>query len=104
MISVAGFSFAGSGQNMGIAFVRMKDWDERQDPSLSVNAVVGRAMQAFSQIRDARVFAFPPPPVMELGNANGFDLYLQDQANLGHDALMQARNQLLGAAAFPVAG
>jgi len=99
MISVAGFSFAGSGQNMGIAFVRMKDWSDRQDPSLSLKAVIGRAMQAFSQIRDARVFAFPPPPVMELGNANGFDLYLQDQANLGHDALMQARNQLLGAAA-----
>ena len=99
MVAVAGFSFAGSGQNMGIAFVRLKDWSERQTPELGLNAVVGRAMQAFSQIRDARVFAFPPPAVMELGTANGFDLYLQDQANVGHDALMQARNQLLGMAA-----
>ena len=99
MIAVAGFSFAGSGQNMAIAFVRLKDWSERQTPDLSLNAVVGRAMQAFSKIRDAQVFAFPPPAVMELGTANGFDLYLQDQANVGHDALMQARNQLLGMAA-----
>ncbi len=99
MIAVAGFSFAGSGQNMGIAFVRLKDWSERQAPELSLNAVAGRAMQAFSQIRDARVFAFPPPAVMELGTANGFNLYLQDQANVGHDTLMQARNQLLGMAA-----
>ena len=99
MVAVAGFSFAGSGQNMAIAFVRLKDWSERQTPDLSLNAVVGRAMQAFSKIRDAQVFAFPPPAVMELGTANGFDLYLQDQANVGHDALMQARNQLLGMAA-----
>lgn len=99
MMAVAGFSFAGSGQNMGIAFVRLKDWDERQRPELSIGAVIGRAMQAFGQIRDAQVFAFPPPAVMELGNASGFDLYLQDQANLGHDKLMQARNQLLGLAA-----
>ncbi|MCB1875799.1 MAG: efflux RND transporter permease subunit [Chromatiales bacterium] len=98
MVSVAGFSFAGNGQNMAVAFVRLKDWDERQSPDLSLNAVVGRAMQAFGQIRDAQVFAFPPPAVMELGNANGFDLYLLDQANVGHDTLMQARNQLLGLA------
>ncbi len=99
MMAVAGFSFAGSGQNMGVAFVRLKDWDERQSPEMSIGAVIGRAMQAFGQIRDAQVFAFPPPAVMELGNASGFDLYLQDQANLGHDKLMQARNQLLGLAA-----
>lgn len=99
MVAVAGFSFAGSGQNMAIAFVRLKDWSERQSPDLSLNAVVGRAMGAFSQIRDAQVFAFPPPAVMELGNASGFDLYLQDQANVGHNTLMQARNQLLGMAA-----
>lgn len=98
MVSVAGFSFAGSGQNMGIAFIRLKDWDDRQSPELKLGAVMQRAGMRFSQIQDAMVFTFPPPPVMELGNANGFDLYLQDQANLGHDAMMAARNQLLGMA------
>jgi|TARA_R110001599_G_scaffold142819_2_gene323637 multidrug efflux pump len=99
MVAVAGFSFAGSGQNMGIAFIRLKDWDERQSPELTLGAVMQRAGQRFSKIKDAMVFSFPPPPVMELGNANGFDLYLQDQANIGHDAMMAARNQLLGMAA-----
>ncbi len=99
LVTVAGFSFAGSGQNMGIAFIRLKDWSERQEAELSLAAVTHRARVAFSQIRDAKVFAFPPPAVRELGNASGFSLYLQDGANLGHDALMQARNQLLGMAA-----
>ena len=98
LFTVVGFSFAGSGQNMGLAFIRLKDWDERQSPELKLGAVMQRAGQRFSQIRDAMVFSFPPPPVLELGNANGFDLYLQDQANLGHDAMMAARNQLLGMA------
>ena len=99
MIAVAGFSFAGSGQNMGLAFVRLKDWSLRDRPELRVDAVAQRAMRAFSQIRDAQVFAFAPPAVIELGTANGFDLHLQDRVGLGHDALMQARNQLLGMAA-----
>ena len=98
MMAVAGFSFAGSGQNMGIAFIRLKDWDERTQPEAHVNAVIGRAMQAFSKIRDAQVFAFAPPAVMELGNASGFDLQLQDRGGIGHEALIQARNQLLGMA------
>jgi multidrug efflux pump len=99
MFTVAGFSFAGRGQNMGLAFVRLKDWKERQRPDLSVWAVAGKAMGAFSQFRDAMAFAFPPPAVLELGNATGFDLQLQDRAGLGHDALLAARNQLLGMAA-----
>ena len=99
MIAVAGFSFAGSGQNMGLAFVRMKDWGLRDRPELRVAAVAQRAMRAFSQIRDARVFAFVPPAAIELGTANGFDLHLQDRVGLGHEALMAARNQLLGMAA-----
>jgi multidrug efflux pump len=99
MISVAGFSFAGNGQNMGLAFVRLKDWDERDRADMRVGAIAGRAMRAFSQIRDALVFAFPPPAVLELGTATGFDLQLQDRAGLGHDALMAARNQFLGMAA-----
>jgi len=99
VFTVAGFSFAGNGQNAGLAFVRLKDWSERKSPDLSVKAVAGRAMGAFSQIREAMVFAFAPPAVMELGNASGFDLQLQDQGGLGHEALMAARNQLLGMAA-----
>ena len=99
VFTVAGFSFAGNGQNTGLAFVRLKDWSERKNPDQKVKAVAGRAMGAFSQIREAMVFAFAPPAVMELGNASGFDLQLQDQGGVGHDALMAARNQLLGMAA-----
>lgn len=96
---MAGFSFAGNGQNAGLAFVRLKDWSERKSPDQKVKAIAGRAMGAFSQIREAMVFAFAPPAVMELGNASGFDLQLQDQGGVGHEALMAARNQLLGMAA-----
>ena len=98
-MGVLGFSFAGNGQNMAMAFVRLKDWSERQDPSLKVDAVSKRAMAAFSKIRNAQVFAFAPPAIMELGNATGFDFQLQDKSGLGHEALLQARNQLLGMAA-----
>ncbi|GGC70913.1 efflux RND transporter permease subunit [Undibacterium terreum] len=98
VFSVAGFSFGGSGQNAGIAFVRLKDWSERKGPAMRANAIVGRAMGTFSQIKDAMVFAFAPPAVIELGNASGFDLQLQDEGGVGHDALMAARNQLLGMA------
>ncbi|RQO78281.1 hydrophobe/amphiphile efflux-1 family RND transporter [Aquitalea sp. FJL05] len=99
LFTVSGFGFAGSGQNMGLGFVQLKPWDQRNRPDLTVKAVAGRAMGAFSQIRDAMIFAFAPPAVMELGNASGFDLQLQDRAGLGHDKLMAARNQLLGMAA-----
>ncbi|WP_028105004.1 efflux RND transporter permease subunit [Pseudoduganella violaceinigra] len=98
VFTVAGFSFAGNGQNAGLAFVRLKDWSERKNPDQKVKAIAGRAMGAFSQIREAMVFAFAPPAVMELGNASGFDMQLQDQGGVGHDALMAARNQLLGMA------
>jgi multidrug efflux pump len=99
VLAVAGFSFAGRGQNSALAFVDLKDWKLRNRPDLRVKAVAGKAMAAFSKIRDAMVFAFPPPAVMELGNATGFDLELQDRAGLGHDKLMAARNQFLGMAA-----
>ncbi|MEZ4527363.1 MAG: efflux RND transporter permease subunit [Desulfobacterales bacterium] len=98
-MTVSGISFAGRGQNMGLAFIRLKDWHLRERPDLKVRAVAGRAMGAFSQIREAMIFAFPPPAVMELGNATGFDFQLQDKGGLGHEALMGARNQLLGMAA-----
>lgn len=97
IFTVAGFSFAGSGQNTGFAFVKLEPWGDRTAPGLKAQAVANKAMGALSQIRNASVFAFAPPAVSELGNASGFDLMLQDRANLGHDALMAARNQLLGA-------
>src|SRR5690606_39869589 len=68
-------------------------------PILGGEAVAMRAMAALGEIRDALAFAFAPPAVPELGTAAGFVFYLQDNAGLGHDALMTARNQLLGAAA-----
>jgi multidrug efflux pump len=98
IITVAGFSFAGRGQNMGLAFVKLKDWKLRKSPDLKAPAVAGRAMKAFSQIRDGLAFAFSPPAVIELGQANGFDFQLQDRGGLGHEKLMEARNQLLGMA------
>jgi multidrug efflux pump len=99
LFTVAGFSFGGSGQNMGIGFVNLKPWDERQAPGMDVKSIAGRAMGAFSQIREAMVFAFVPPAVLELGTSGGFTLQLQDRSGLGHDALLAARNQFLGMAA-----
>jgi len=98
IITVAGFSFAGRGQNMGLAFVKLRDWKLRKSPDLKAAAVAGRAMGAFSKIKDGLAFAFSPPAVVELGQANGFDFMLQDRSGLGHDKLMEARNQLLGMA------
>ncbi len=95
---VVGFSFVGQGQNLGIAFVQMKDWSERKDPSQSVQAVAGRAFGAFSQIQDAMVFPVVPPSVIELGNVSGFDFYLQARGGQTHEQLLAARNQLLGIA------
>ncbi|SLN75603.1 efflux RND transporter permease subunit [Oceanibacterium hippocampi] len=99
MFSVVGFSFAGSGQNMGLAFVRLKDWSEREDPGQSVQALAGRAFGALSRIRDAMVFPIVPPAVIELGNVSGFDFFLQARGGQTHEQLLEARNQLLGMAA-----
>lgn len=99
VFSVVGFSFGGTGQNTGMAFVDLKDWEARTRPDLRVKAIIGKAMGRFMATRDAMVFAFAPPAVMELGNATGFDFELQDRAGLGHEKLMEARNQLLGMAA-----
>jgi len=98
VITVAGFSYAGRGQNMGLAFVKLKDWKLRKTPDLKSPALAARTMGAFAKIKDGMAFAISPPAVMELGQANGFDFMLQDRAGLGHDQLMQARNQLLGMA------
>ncbi|WP_337262899.1 MULTISPECIES: multidrug efflux RND transporter permease subunit AcrB [unclassified Serratia (in: enterobacteria)] len=96
VFTVNGFGFSGQGQNTGLAFVSLKDWSERSGEQNKVPAIVGRAMGAFSQIKDGLVFAFNLPAIVELGTATGFDFQLIDQGNLGHDKLTQARNQLLG--------
>jgi hydrophobe/amphiphile efflux-1 (HAE1) family protein len=95
VMSIAGFNFGSRGQNAGVAFVRLKPWDERGGDRLRSTAVAARVQKAFSTMKEANVFVFTPPAVTELGNASGFELQLQDRANLGHDALMAARNQLL---------
>ena len=99
MVSVLGFSFAGSGQNAALAFVPLKPWDEREGPNQSAQALAGRAFGALSGVRDAFVFALVPPAIPELGTATGFSFRLQDRGGNGHDALVAARNQLLGMAA-----
>jgi multidrug efflux pump len=98
VFTVNGFNFAGRGQSSGLAFIMLKPWDER-DASNSVFALAQRAQQHFFSFRDAMVFAFAPPAVLELGNATGFDVFLQDRAGIGHEKLMEARNQFLGLAA-----
>ncbi|QSN61775.1 MULTISPECIES: efflux RND transporter permease subunit [unclassified Caballeronia] len=97
--TVNGFSFAGRGQNAGLVFVRMKDYAQRQKGDQKVQALVGRLFGRFSGYKNAVVFPVNPPSIPELGTAAGFDFELQDRAGVGHDALMAARNQLLGMAA-----
>jgi len=98
VFTVTGFNFAGRGQNAGLAFVGLHPWEERGGDGEDVFSLAQRAQQHFSTFRDAMVFAFAPPAVMELGTATGFDMYLQDNSGVGHEVLMQARNQMLGMA------
>lgn len=97
---VRGFSFAGTGQNNAMGFLKLKDWSERKTPDTSVNAIMGRVQGLlFSPMfKDVMGFAFPLPAVPELGVAEGFDFYLQDRGGKGHDNLMQVMNQFLAAA------
>ncbi len=97
-MTISGVGFSGSAQNNGMVFIKLKDWKLRGRADLRVPAVAGRAMMRFAGMRNALVFAFPPPAVAEMGNALGFDFQLMDRGGVGHDALMQARNQLLGMA------
>ncbi|WP_017906101.1 efflux RND transporter permease subunit [Pseudomonas asplenii] len=98
VFTVTGFNFAGRGQSSGMAFIMLKPWDQRNAEN-SVFKLAQRAQAHFFSFRDAMVFAFAPPAVLELGNATGFDVYLQDRAGIGHEKLMEARNQFLGMAA-----
>jgi HAE1 family hydrophobic/amphiphilic exporter-1 len=95
VMTAVGRNFGGQGQNLAMSFVKLKDWQLRQRPDLKVKAVAGRAMGVFSQIKEGQVISFPPPPVMELGMATGFDFQLQDRGGLGHEMLTAARNQLI---------
>jgi multidrug efflux pump len=97
--SIAGFSFSGSGQNAGIAFLHLKDWASRPGADNRAQAIAQRAMRALSTVRDGDVYALVPPPVRELGNSSGFDLVLEDRGGLGHAALMKARDDLVAMSA-----
>ncbi|MDI3384022.1 efflux RND transporter permease subunit [Xenophilus aerolatus] len=98
IVGVLGFSFSGQGQNAGIAFVTLKDWHEREGEQHAASALAGRAFGALSQVRDAFIYPLSPPPIPELGTGSGFSFRLQDRSGAGHDALVNARNQLLGMA------
>jgi len=98
MVGVLGFSFSGQGQNAALAFVTLKDWKERDGEEHSAGAVAGRAFGALMGVRDAFIFPLSPPPIPELGTASGFSFRLQDRSGAGHQALVNARNQLLGTA------
>ncbi len=99
VLTVSGFSFSGTGQNMGLLFIKLKDWDERKSSAQQMDAIIGRANKFFSTIKEANVIAVAPPAVLELGNTAGFDLMLQNRGGLSRDAFLAARNQLLGEAA-----
>ena len=98
MVSVLGFSFSGTGQNAGITFVPLKDWDERHGAEHSAQSLAGRGFGAMMGVRDAFIFVLSPPPIPELGNGTGFNFRLQDRGGNGHAALLAARNQMLGMA------
>ncbi|MFC0035031.1 efflux RND transporter permease subunit [Cardiobacterium valvarum] len=98
MFAVQGFSFSGSGQNMGISFIILKDWKERTRPDQSASAISGKLIGGFMGIRDATIFALSPPAIPSLGTSSGFDLMLEDRGGAGHAALLAARNQLMGMA------
>ncbi|MEQ9106770.1 MAG: efflux RND transporter permease subunit [Limnobacter sp.] len=98
LFTVAGFSFSGTGQNSGIGFVRLRDWSERPGKENSAAGIVQRASKEFNSWPEAQAFAFAPPAIRELGNALGFNLFIQDRTGLGRDALVQARNNLIGEA------
>jgi len=98
-MTIAGMGFSGRAQNNGMVFVKLRDWKQRTRSDLRAPAIAGRAMAEFSTVRNAMVFAFPPPSIIELGNATGFDFQLMDRGGVGHASLTEARNQLLGMAA-----
>ncbi len=95
IITVAGFSFNGRGQNSALAFIRLKDWSKRPGEEHKVQAIIGRAFPVLGQIKDAIIFPINLPPIPELGTSSGFDFQLEDRAGLGHEELIKASDQLL---------
>src|SRR5690606_26483866 len=93
-----GFGFGGSGENAAMAFVRLKDFDQRTDSALSASAISQRASAHFRKIRDAEVFVLAPPAIQGLGQNSGFSMYLEDTGNKGRDALIEASNRLADSA------
>jgi len=96
VFTVAGFNFAGRGQNAALAFVGLKDWSERTAEGTDLDSIIQRSMEHFSTYKKASVFAFNTPAIRELGQATGFNFYLEDIGNIGHDQLIELRDQLLG--------
>jgi HAE1 family hydrophobic/amphiphilic exporter-1/multidrug efflux pump len=99
VFAVSGFGFGGQSQNVAIAFIKLHPWDERDGADNTASAVATRANKHFQSYNVGQIIAFTPPAVSELGNASGFDFQLKDMGNLGHDKLIEARNQLLELAA-----
>jgi hydrophobe/amphiphile efflux-1 (HAE1) family protein len=99
VMMLTGFGFSGRAQNNGMVFAKLKDWELRDRDDLRVEAVAERATKNLSSIREAMIFAFPPPAVVELGHAQGFDFQLLDRGGLGHKKLMEAQYMLLDLAA-----
>lgn len=99
VFAINGFNFSGSGQNSAMMFVKLRDWSERPGAKLSADSLIASLFRATAHIKDAVIYPINPPPILELGTANGFDFMLQDRTGQGHDKLMAARNQLLGMAA-----
>src|SRR6185436_3139986 len=99
VLTVNGFNFAGTGQNSGLLFIKLKDWDQRKKAAQQMPALLARANKYFSSVKEANIIAVPPTAVLELGNTAGFDLMLQNRGGLPRDAFLAARNQLLGEAA-----
>jgi HAE1 family hydrophobic/amphiphilic exporter-1/multidrug efflux pump len=98
VFNAAGFGFVGQAQNVGLTFIRLKDWSQRKGAANTANAIAARAMAGFKDIRGGQALAFAPPAVFELGNAEGFDFELKDEGNLGHDRLVAARDELIAMA------
>jgi len=98
VVGVLGFSFFGRGQNMALAFVKLKDWDARPGEANSAQALIKRANMQFFRMKQAMLFAINPPAIPELASAGGFDFRLQDRGGVGRERLLDARNQVLGMA------
>jgi multidrug efflux pump len=99
VFAAAGFGFGGQGQNVGLVFVKLKDFETRLTTQSSAQAIAARAMKAFSTIKDGSVFALAPPAIPGFGSSSGFDFFIKDINGAGHEKLIEARNQLLGLAA-----